>query len=241
VLIFVIIRPSERLGKGIALNSDRGEFLEMSGTTMHAQSLTDEGLVKSVLCGDENAFSQLYERYRRPIYSAAYRIIQNSEDARDATQEIAFKLYKSLHQWDVQKSRLSSWIYKMAANHSIDCYRMRRRRLEWQLPEDSSDWGSHPDTPDRSARSPFNAIKNKEEVDAVLQCAGALPDLQRKIFIHRFFHERKLEEIARIERCNLGTVKSALHRATHTVRRLLRKSVLPPSIVGIEAELPPLT
>ena len=200
---------------------------------MQTQSVTDEGLVKSVLRGDENAFSQLYERYRRPIYSAAYRIIQNSEDAQDATQEIAFKLYRSLSQWNVQKSKLSSWIYKIAANHSIDWYRMRSRRLESQLPENSSDRLSPLDSPDCFARSPFNAIKNKEEVDAVLKCAGTLPDLQRKIFIHRYFHERRLEEIARIESCNLGTVKSALHRATYTVRRLLRKSVLSPSIIGI--------
>ena len=191
---------------------------------MQTQSSTDEGLVQSVLSGDEDAFSQLYERYRRPIYSAAYRIIRNSEDAQDATQEIAFKLYRSLHQWDVQKSKLSTWIYKMAANHSIDCYRMRRRRSESQLPEISSDQRSRLTTRDCSSRSPLNDIKNKEEVDTVRQYVGTLPDPQRQIFIHRYFHERKLEEIARIERCSLGTVKSSLHRATYTVRRMLRKS-----------------
>jgi RNA polymerase sigma-70 factor (ECF subfamily) len=191
---------------------------------MHTQSLTDEGLVKSVLNGDEDAFSQLYERYRRPIYSAAYRIIRNSEDAQDATQEIALKLYRSLHKWDVQKSKLSTWIYKMAANHSIDCYRVRYRRAESQLPEISSDRHSRSATRDFTSRSPFNDIKSKEEVDTVLQCAGTLPDPQRQIFIHRYFHEQKLEEIARIERCSLGTVKSSLHRATYAVRRMLRKS-----------------
>jgi RNA polymerase sigma-70 factor (ECF subfamily) len=200
---------------------------------MHTQSLTDEGLVKSVLGGDENAFSQLYERYRRPIYSAAYRIIQNSEDAQDATQEIAVKLYRSLHQWDVQKSKLSTWIYRMAANHSIDCYRMRIRRVESQMPASISDPALQAETPDCSAQSPFNAFKVKEEIKAVLKCARTLPDLQRRIFIHRFFYERKLDEIARIERCSLGTVKSALHRATHAVRRLLLKPTLHPSTVGI--------
>ena len=188
------------------------------------QSSTDEGLVKSVLRGDENAFSQLYERYWQPIYWAAYRIIQNPEDAQDATQEIAFKLYKSLHQWDVQKSKLSTWIYKMAVNHSIDCYRVRRRRKDSQLPENRSDQDSHFDIPDCSARSPFKEIENKEQVDAVLQYAGTLPDLHRQIFIDRYFNERKLEEIAEIERCSLGTVKSSLHRATHAVRHFLRKS-----------------
>src|SRR5512136_1403002 len=106
---------------------------------MHTQLSTDEALVKSALSGDEIAFSQLFIRYRRPIYSTACRIIQNPEDAKDATQEIALKLYGSLHQWDVQKSKLSSWIHRMAVNHSIDCHRVHRRRKESQLPEINSD------------------------------------------------------------------------------------------------------
>jgi RNA polymerase sigma-70 factor, ECF subfamily len=210
---------------------------------MHTESATDEGLVKSVLGGDDKAFSQLYERYRRPIYSAAYRIIQNSEDAQDATQEIAFKLYRSLHLWDVQKSKLSTWIYRMAANHSIDCYRMRSRRVESQLPENHADLIPGAEASDRSGQSPFNAIKTREELAAVLRCARTLPDLQRKIFIHRFFYERKLDEIARIERCHLGTVKSALHRATYAVRRSLQKAMTSRSTLGAASEAcaPPLS
>lgn len=190
---------------------------------MLPQSSTDEGLVKSVLRGDQVAFSQLFERYRRPIYSAAYRIIKNPEDAKDATQEIAFKLYRSLHQWDIQKSKLSTWIYKMAVNHSIDCHRVRRRRKESQLPDDS-DQDSRFDIPDCSAPSPLNEIENKEQVEEVLQYAGTLPDRQRQIFVGRYFDERKLEEIAEMEHCSLGTVKSSLHRATQAVRHFLRKS-----------------
>jgi RNA polymerase sigma-70 factor (ECF subfamily) len=198
---------------------------ELCGTdAMHSQSSTDEGLVRSVLGGDEVAFSQLYERYRQPIYSAAYRIMRNPEDARDATQEIAFKLYRSLHQWDVQKSKLSTWIYKMTINHSIDCHRVRRRRLEFQLPEDNTDQDSHWDIPDHSTRSPLNAIESKEQVDAVLQWTGTLPELQRQIFVSRYFKDHKLEEIAEEQRCSLGTVKSSLHRATHAVRHVLRES-----------------
>jgi len=122
------------------------------------------------------------------------------------------------------KSKLSTWIYKIAVNHSIDCHRVRRRRMESQLPENSSDQNSRFDIPDCSVRSPLNEIENNEQVDAVLQWAGTLPDLQRQIFIDRYFHERKLEEIAEIEHCSLGTVKSSLHRATQAVRHFLRKS-----------------
>ncbi len=235
----------KRLGKGTAINGRLCHFFggddasrpDAAGffraKTMHTQSLSDEGLVKSVLGGNEDAFSLLYERYRRSIYAAAYRIIRNSEDAQDATQEIAFKLYSRLHQWDVEKSKLSVWIHKIAANHSIDCYRARCRRMEFLLSENNGERLLSSDTADCSARSPFHAIKIKEDVDAVLQCAETLPDRQRRIFMHRYFYERKLGEIAKIERCNLETAKSSLYRATHAVRRLLQKSMLPPSTAGI--------
>jgi RNA polymerase sigma-70 factor, ECF subfamily len=191
---------------------------------MHTQLSTDEGLVASALCGDEVAFSQLYARYRQPIYSAVYRIIQNREDAQDAAQEIALKLYRSLHRWDAQKSKLSSWIHTMAVNHSIDCHRVRRRRKEFQFPENSSDQDRCFDIPDCSARSALNEIESREQVDAIRRCAEALPDLQRQVFLDRFFDERRLEEIAEIEDCSLGTVKSSLHRATGAVRRFLRSA-----------------
>src|SRR5512145_3105576 len=138
---------------------------------MQTQPLSDEGLVKSALGGNEDAFSLLYERYRRSIYAAAYRIIKNSDDAQDAAQEIALKLYRRLHQWDVEKSKLSVWIYKIAANHSIDCYRARCRRMELLLPENGAHRLPLSDIADNTARSPFHAVKIKEEVDAVLQCA----------------------------------------------------------------------
>ena len=117
----------------------------------------------------------------------------------------------------------------MTVNHSIDCYRVRRRRKESQLPKNNSDQDSRFQVPDPSARSPFKEIENKEKVDAVMQYAGTLSDFHRRIFIDRYFDEPKLEEIALMERCNLGTVKSSLHRATHAVRHFLRKSRSLPS------------
>jgi len=191
---------------------------------MQTQSGIDEGLVASVLGGDDIAFSQLYERYRRPIYSAAYRIMQDAEDAQDAVQEIAFKLYRSLHQWDVQKSKLSTWIYQMTVNHSIDRHRARRRRPESRLPEINSDQDAQIDIADHSVRSPLDEVENKELIEAILQCTATLPYLQRQVFIGRYFNEHKLEEIAEMQKCSLGTVKSSLHRATQVVRNFLQKS-----------------
>ena len=62
--------------------------------------LPDEDLVHRCRQGEDDAFTMLYDRYRRRVLLTAYRIIRNPEDARDATQEIFLKAYLSLRQWD---------------------------------------------------------------------------------------------------------------------------------------------
>ena len=188
-----------------------------------ASSLTDEDLVEGILGGSEDAFSQLYERYRRPIYATAYRIIQNSEEAQDATQEIFVKLYRSLPGWDPRKSKFSTWFYRLAANHAIDCWRLRRRRAESQLPDDFAERILREYSIGGATRTPFGEVRSREEVEAVRRCADSLPDLQKKVFVLRYFQDLKLSEIAEMESCSLGTVKTSLFRATQTIRRGLRR------------------
>jgi RNA polymerase sigma-70 factor (ECF subfamily) len=187
-------------------------------------SLSDENLVKHALKGDESAFSQLYERYRRLIYSTAYRFVQNAEEAQDATQEIFIKLYRSLHSWDSSKSKFSVWLCRLAANHSIDCWRARSHRAESQLDENAVEQILRKHAMDGAVRSPFSEMEHNEGIALLRRCVDSLPDLQKKVFILRFFQDLKLVEIAEIENCSLGTVKSSLFRATQSVRKSLGRS-----------------
>ncbi len=186
-------------------------------------TLSDEDLVDGTLGGDEHAFSELYDRYRHPVYSTAYRIIQNTEEAQDATQEIFIKLYRSLPVWTREKAKFSTWLFRLAANHAIDRWRARRRRSEASIParigEDG--WVDYP--LGDAIRSPYQEVAGREQVDEIRRCVEHLPELQKKVFILRYFHELKLEEIAEAESCSLGTVKTSLFRATQTIRKALRR------------------
>jgi RNA polymerase sigma-70 factor (ECF subfamily) len=187
-------------------------------------SISDEDLVESTLGGEENAFSQLYDRYRRPIYSTVYRIIQDTEEARDATQEIFIKLYRSLGSWNPRKAKFSTWLYRLAANHAIDCWRIRRRRGESQMPEETGERSLRESPLGEAIRSPYHEVESKEKIDRIRRCMDSLPDLQKRVFIFRYFQELKLEEIAEMENCSLGTIKTSLFRATQAIRRTLRRS-----------------
>ena len=191
---------------------------------MYSGSLSDKTLVEIFLDGNENAFTQLYERYRLFVYSIASRIIRSPEEAKDATQDIFIKLYLSLNQWNVQRSKLSTWIYRVSVNQSIGHLRIRSRRAESQLSSKNADLILQLNRADNSAYSPFIALKNKEEISLIRRYLDTLPDLQKKTFIGRYFKELKLAEIAELENCNVGTVKSSLYRALHAVRHFLLQS-----------------
>ena len=183
-------------------------------------SLSDEKLVRNALGGDESAFSQLFDGYRQLVYSTAYRFLQNVEEAQDATQEIFIKIFRSLQNWDSGKSKFSTWIYQIAANHSIDSWRSRKRRAEFQLDE-NIERILREQAMSAPGRSPFIEMDQKESIALLRKCIDSLPDLQKKIFILRYFQDLKLIEIAEVENCNIGTVKTSLYRATKTVRKSL--------------------
>ncbi len=177
----------------------------------------DEDLVRRWVGGEEEAFSQLYLRYRRRVFSTAFRIMRDHDDAQDATQEIFLKMYRALPNWDPGRASLSTWLFRLAANHAIDCWRVKRRRIAAEIIAEPSD--TNGPIAHGAARSPQRLIEAREAAEMVARCVENLPALQRRFVILRYFRELSLDEIAALEGRSLGTVKGLLHRATHSVRR----------------------
>ncbi len=191
---------------------------------MALAGLTDDAdLVRRLSGGEEEAFARIYLRYRRRVFSTAYRIMRDAADAQDATQEIFLKAYRALPSWNPDKSSLSTWLFRLASNHAIDCWRSRKRRLR------AESGGEHLESSEpRSARaefhrSPLRLLEAREAADMIACCIGELPDLQRRFVVLRYFGELTLAEIAELEGRSIGTVKGLLHRATHSVRRRLHR------------------
>ena len=185
-----------------------------------ASFISDEDLIHRCRGGEEDAFSELYGRYRHRILSTAYRIIKNPEDAQDATQEIFLKMYRSISRWNPGRSRLSTWLYRLAANHAIDCWRARHRRLKSEIADDAWQTATSRLRDADPRHAPYRVLEAKELVGRVRRCLDSLPPLQRKFFILRYFYGMTLEDIAVLENRSIGTVKGLLYRATRRVRKL---------------------
>jgi RNA polymerase sigma-70 factor, ECF subfamily len=184
----------------------------------------DEDLVFRFRAGEEDAFSQLYARYRRRVFATAYRIMRNPEDAQDAAQEIFLKIYRRLPEWNSDRSSLSTWLYRLAANHAIDMWRVRSRRSRHETPGEDTE-RTIAQIPDESFRSSPSLVLEWAEIHATVSgWADSLPRLQKKLFFLRYFLGLSLEEIATAEKRSIGTVKGLLFRATHSIRAKARQT-----------------
>lgn len=111
----------------------------------------DSGLIRSSLKGDRKAFETLLIRYEKPVFNAAYRMLNNREDARDVTQTVFLKAYEHLGDFD-PKFRFFSWIYRIALNESVNCLN-KRGRTEELTREPIAETGRPEDAMDHEMRS----------------------------------------------------------------------------------------
>jgi len=187
----------------------------------------DSRLVQQTLDGDKETFRALVDKYKRPIYNLAYRILGNVEDANDVAQETFLCAYRSLDTFDLKRN-FSPWIFKIATNLCFD--RLRKKKLNtvsiddpiseednirWQLPDSSMD--------------PQNLYESKELQDVVQRLIASLPEKYRAVIVMRHSQGLSYEEIAEILDQPVGTVKTHLHRARKILQEKL--AILSPSLI----------
>src|SRR5262249_48213931 len=94
-------------------------------------------LVREARRGSRSAFAALVDEYQRAIFSLTLRMLNDREDARDATQTVFLKVYENLDSYD-ERYRFFSWIYRIAVNESLNTLK-RRRGVEAVDPESADD------------------------------------------------------------------------------------------------------
>ncbi|MFQ5505039.1 MAG: RNA polymerase sigma factor, partial [Planctomycetota bacterium] len=155
---------------------------------------------------------QLYQRYKDRVFSLAYRITGNANDALDAAQESFVILYQRLGSFSFE-AKFSSWFYRTVVNASIDLLRRsrsRRPRLEISL---DGETGDQLCLVDESCPAPDESAEKNEFSRQVQASLLKLSPKLRIITVLRYLQDMSYEELAEILGISLGTVKSRLARA----------------------------
>lgn len=173
----------------------------------------EASLIDQAVDGDRDAFSQLMHRYAGAVYSLAYRMLGNAQDAEDASQEIFLRAYAHLARFDPSR-RFSTWLLSIGSNYCID--RLRRKRFSWLTLDDVA--FSLPST----QHGPERRAELDEQRASVQQALQKLPESYRLVTVLRYWHDLSYQEIADATGLTESTIKTRLHRARHMMADSLR-------------------
>ncbi len=181
----------------------------------------DKLLVGYAQKGHAKAFSELVRRHHMRIFHTAYGMVGNREDADDLAQLAFIKAFQSLHRFKGQ-SLFSTWLYRISINCCLDWIKSQQRKYDVKM--DDEWWFRQADDEALFAgtkRTDY-MVEQGELRDVLAHAMSQMPPIFRSVLVLRELNGLSYQEIAIVEGCSVGTVKSRLFRARAQLRKLLR-------------------
>lgn len=171
--------------------------------------------------GDPAAFARIVEHYQGRIYGLAYRLTYDSEQARDATQEVFLRLYERFDRYDPQRP-FAPWFLRLATNLVLNLRQKARLRRTASLDAPLGEEGElRADPPDLRAPSPSEGASEAELRRAIRAEIQELPEKYAGVVVLHYLEGLSVKEIsARLDIAE-GTVKVRLYRARDRLRSVL--------------------
>jgi len=190
----------------------------MSASNLPESSPDPAAILRLAQQGDAHAFAALYHLHKRRVYSLCLRMLSNTAEAEDLTQEVFLQLHRKIASFRGD-SAFSTWLHRMAVN--VVLMHLRRKGL-LQI---SLDEAMEPDadgSPGRSFGTPDPVLAGSIDRLALERSIAALPAGYRLIFILHDVEGYEHNEIATMLACSIGNSKSQLHKARLKLRESLR-------------------
>ena len=175
--------------------------------------------IEALKRGDRSEFARMVDSYSLPIYRLAMRMLSNPQEAEDVLQETFLKALRALPKFE-GRSRLSTWLYRIAVNEALMVIRKRKPELSLSRPaedgeeEDNGeemqivDWGHMPE-------SELLSLEARRTID---QAVDKLPETLRVVFLLRDVEGLSIEETADSLGISQAAVKTRLLRARLRLR-----------------------
>lgn len=163
--------------------------------------------------GDMEKFEEIYGLHHKRVYSICFRMLQNTADAEDLTQQVFIQLFRKLHTFRGESS-FTTWLHRLTVNQVLMHFRRRVVKIE-KTTEDGS-------TPVRIVTGTENPGR-MAVIDriALNQAIAQLPLGYRIVFILHDVEGFEHDQIGKMLGCAVGTSKSQLHKARQRLRQLL--------------------
>lgn len=185
--------------------------------------IEDSQFVELLKSGDAEAFRRLVLLTQYQVVNTCYRFVLNREDAEDVAQEVFCEVFQSIPGFR-GTCRLSTWIYRIATNRSLDFIRRRKRQKRGGLL--TRVWGTTSPMEQIAAPNstqPDEILSNRERLSLMQEAIGELPRKQQVAFTLKHVEGLSQKEIAEIMDVSVPAVESLMTRARENLRKRLQR------------------
>ena len=179
----------------------------------------DDGfLIRQTLGGNPNAFRMLVVRYQRPLFRFLGGFGLGQAVAEELAQETFLRAYRSLAGYEAGKARFSSWLFTIAKHLAMnEKARGSQRAPHLALLDTEAELPN-------SVPTAHERLETTERQSRVWLALQRLPETLRSAVVLAYLKELSLDEIATIESCSVGAVKSRIFRGKQLLRSELAES-----------------
>jgi len=176
-------------------------------------------LINSIISGDERAFKTIVDSNAAMIFRVIMNFGVSREDAEDLSQEVFIEVYRNIKKFR-NESEISTWLYRIAINKSINFVK-KSKRFKWakNSDDDISDTGKMIAVESSEA----NFVNNEQRI-LLYNSLGKLPKNQRIAFTLNKLDDLSYKEISGIMNISVSSVESLMHRAKINLQKSLSKN-----------------
>lgn len=170
--------------------------------------------------GDEGTFEALVRANQSKVFNVCLSLLKNEQDAEDVAQEVFVEVLYKAGEFRGE-SKISTWLYRISVNKSLEELRRRRRKKRWA--PITSLWGADGEelNSPKDFEHPGVLLENQERAKVLFQHIEALPDSQKVAFTLNKVEGLSYEEVAAIMQVTLSSVESLLFRAKKNLQKTL--------------------
>ncbi len=179
-------------------------------------------LIKGIQQGDRKSFQILVDTYQRMVVNTCLGIVHNRADAEDLAQDVFLEIFRTAGNFRGD-SKLSTWLYRIATNRSLNLIRNNKRKRFFQSIEETFTGGRNRTSEISENRSdqPDQNITDQQRSEMLHRAIDRLPEKQRIAFTLNKYEELPYQQIAEVMEISLASVESLIHRAKKNLQEQL--------------------
>jgi RNA polymerase sigma-70 factor, ECF subfamily len=193
------------------------------GFILHDNQQTDFQLLKAAAHKDTDAFRVFMARYQERVYALVYRFTGDRETSRDLAQDIFLKVYRAAGSY-TPDAEVFTWLYRIAANHSINFLHSRKRDPLYSAEEESAAAHAGLSAVSRTATQE-TALEQQERSRMVRRALDSLPPRQKMAITLLRFEGLCYKDISQILECSVSAVESLIFRGMEALKTILTEEL----------------